>query len=128
MSRGKTVSASRRSAAAAAFGALGPSPSEHLLLAVHCARSHHVAALYRTPAGAVYVSVPRARSHGHRDRHDSAHHGGHRDRPWIDWVAPGDGVAPEDPLPGGCECGPRSLSRTRLIRAVEDGERRLVID
>jgi hypothetical protein len=128
MSRSRTASASRRSAAAAAFAALGPSPSEHVLLAVHCARGHHVAALYSSTAGVVYVAVPRARSHGHRDRHDSAHRGSRGDLPWIDWVAPGDAVAAEDPLPAGCECGPRSLSRLLLLQAVADGDRRLVID
>jgi hypothetical protein len=128
MSRSRTVSAARRSAAAAAFRALGTSPSEHLLLAVHCARSHHVAALYSTPTGVVYVAVLQARSHGDRDRPDVAHRGGHGEQPWVDWIAPGDGVAPEDPLPAGCECGPRSLSRTRLLQAVESGEHRLVID
>jgi hypothetical protein len=105
-----------------------------VLLAVHCAQAHHVATVYTTSVGPIYESHPRAHSHGGRDRHDAAHHGGHRDTPWLDWLAPGDGIGGvggttlDDPLPAGCECGARSLSRARLIAAVEAGDRRIVID
>ncbi len=118
----------RRQAATTAFQGLGPSPSERALLRVHCAASHHVAGVYRTPGGAVYASVPWRHGHGDRDRHDAAHHGGHRDEPWIDWLDAGDGVTLDDPLPAGCECGARSLSRARLLDAIAAGDHRMVID
>ncbi|WP_088290126.1 hypothetical protein [Kineosporia sp. A_224] len=118
----------RRRTAERAYAQLGHSPSPRPLLAVHCASAHHVATVFATPAGAVFVSVPRAHSHGDRDRHDAAHHGGHRDRPYVDWVDPDGGVTLDDPLPAGCECGARSLSRRLLLRAVAAGEHRMVID
>ncbi len=128
MTRSPSIHASRQAAAQTAFDGLGPSPSDHLLLAVQCAQAHHVAALYRTSSGVVYVARPQAHSHGDRDRHDAAHHAHHHGTPWVDWVEPGEGVALEDPLPAGCECGARSLSRALLLQAVADGEHRLVID
>lgn len=123
-----TVHSLRQRSAAEAYQALGPSPSEKTLLVVHCADAHHVAAVYDTPTGPVYASIPRAHSHGARDRHDAAHHGGHRDEPWLDWLRPGGGVDLDDPLPAGCECGGRTLSRALLVQAIDAGERRMVID
>jgi hypothetical protein len=128
MTRSPTVHDLRRRAAEAAFRALGPSPGEHALLVVHCARGHHVAGVYPSVDGPVYVGVPWAHGHGARDRHDAAHHGGHRDVPWIDWLEPGEEVGVDDPLPAGCECGMRSLSRRRLVTAVADRLGRMVID
>ena len=128
MTRTPTVHALRQQSATEAYRALGSSPSEKVLLAVHCADAHHVAAVYDTPAGAIYVSVPWAHGHGSRDRHDAAHHGGHRDEPWIDWLRLADGVGPDDPLPAGCECGKRILSRRLLQQAIDAGDRRIVID
>jgi hypothetical protein len=87
-----------------------------------------VATVFTTPTGPLYASHPRPHSHGDRDRHDAAHHGGHRDDLWLDWLAPSAGVAMDDPLPAGCECGARSLSRARLLAAVESGDRRIIID
>lgn len=107
---------------------MGPTPSDHLLLAVHCAQAHHVATVYTTPSGPLFVSHPRPYAHGDRDRHDAAHHGGHRDDPWLDWLAPGEGVSVDDPVPAGCECGRRSLSRARLLAVITSGDRRMVID
>jgi hypothetical protein len=98
------------------------------VLVVHCASGHHVGALYRSPAGLLWAGPIWARAHGDRDRHDAAHHGGHRDTLWMDWVAGGQGVSTDDPLPAGCECGPRALSRVRLLAAVAEGVHRLVID
>ena len=111
-----------------AYRALGSSPSEHLALAVQCARGHHVAAIYRTPQGLVYAARPAARSHGDRDLPDAAHHGGRREALWFDWLAPGPGLTIDDPLPAGCECGKRQLSRSRLRDAMNDRGKRLVID
>jgi hypothetical protein len=128
MSRTPTVHSIRHRAAEEALRALGPSPSDHAALVVHCACAHHVATVYTTPGGLLYSAVPWSHGHGDRDRHDAAHHGGHRDQPWLDWLDPGDGVSIDDPLPAGCECGTRSLSRGRLLVAVTSGERRMVID
>ncbi|MGB8380398.1 MAG: hypothetical protein WCG47_03955 [Dermatophilaceae bacterium] len=111
-----------------AYRALGSSPSQHVALAVQCARGHHVAAIYRTPQGLVYASRPSARSHGDRDLPDAAHHGGRREAFWFDWLTPAAGLTMDDPLPAGCECGRRELSRSRLGEAMRDGGKRLVID
>jgi hypothetical protein len=111
-----------------AYRALGPSPSEHVALAVHCASGHHVAAVYDTPGGLVFAAHQWSHSHGDRDRHDAAHHGGHRDALWFDWLVPSPGLTDDDPLPAGCECGQRSLSRSLLRAALAAGDRRLVID
>jgi hypothetical protein len=97
-------------------------------LAVHCACAHHVATVYRTPSGLLYAAVPWRHGHGDRDRHDAAHHGGHRDTPWLDWLDADQDVGLDDPLPAGCECGARALSRRRLLAAVAAGEHRIVID
>lgn len=93
------------------------------MLTVHCAAGHHVGVVYRTPGGLVWAGIPHAHSHGGRDFVDAAHHGGHRDTPWVDWLA-----AQDYPLPAGCECGPRSLSRARLLEVVATGDHRLIID
>ena len=124
----RTVHEVRAHAAGAAFRALGPSPNLHRVLAVHCARGHHVAGVFRTPEGPVCVTRPRAHAHGDRDRHDAAHHGGHRDTDLVDWLEPGVPPEVDDAVPAGCECGPRSLSRTALRAAVAAGEHRLVVD
>lgn len=118
----------RREQAEAALRRLGPSRDASVLLAVHCADAHHVATVYGTELGPVYAGVLRTSSHGARDRHDSAHHGGHRDRPWVDVLQPADGGGTDDALPAGCECGRRSLSRALLLQAIAVGTRRMVID
>lgn len=123
----RTVHEERAQAAEAAVRGLGPSPNRHRSLAVHCSRSHHVASVYSTPGGQVYTARPWAHGHGDQDRHDAAHHGGHRDAVWADWLDPGDPSLVEDGLPAGCECGPRSLSRAVLRDALAAGTRRLVV-
>jgi hypothetical protein len=95
---------------------------------VHCAQAHHVATVFTTSTGPLYVSHIRPHAHGARDRHDAAHHGGHRDDLWLEWLTPDGAVSIDDALPAGCECGPRSLSRARLLAAITAGERRLVIE
>jgi len=128
MTRSATGHAVRQRSAETAYRALGPSPSEHAVLVVHCAGGHHVAAVYATGSGLVYASVPWRHAHGDRDRHDAAHHGGHRDTLWLDWLATDGGVSADDPLPAGCECGARTFTRARLEQAMADGVHRLVID
>ena len=118
----------READAREAFLALGSSPGDHAALAVQCAAGHHIGTVYRTPHGPLYAGVPWAHSHGDRDRHDAAHHGGHRDGLWMDWLLPDEAVTQDDPLPAGCECGTRSLSRTRLIEALASGEHRMIMD
>lgn len=104
-----------------AFEALGPSPSEHAVLHVECAHSHHLAAVHATDAGLVYHTVLHAGSHGDRDRYDSGHHGDQLGLDWFDLLDAGDGPAVDDDLPAGCECGPHTLSRAALLDDVAAG-------
>ena len=105
----------RRLAAQAAWEELPHGGHDHVLLQVHCARSHHVAAIFDTPQGPVYAAHVRARSHGSRDRVDEPH-GDQEISRWFDFLEVDD--AGEDELPAWCDCGHRSLSRATFV-AVE---------
>lgn len=107
-----------------AFEALGPSPSEHVVLRVECAHSHHLAAVHTTPQGLVYHTVLHARAHGDRDRFDGGHHGAQLGNDWYDLLDAGDSPAVDDDLPAGCECGPHTLSRADLLEDVAAGRRK----
>lgn len=123
----------RRAAAQTALDGLEPSPGAHAILAVQCARAHHVAVVYASPDGLIY-SAPQLRRHAHgdRDRFDGHHrepkHSHAGPRPWVDFLVPGADPTVDDELPAGCECGQRTLSRAALTQAIREGERRLVID
>lgn len=108
-----------------AFEALGPSPSEHAILHVECAHSHHLAGVHETSAGLVYHTLLHSKAHGDRDRFDSGHHGSQLGRDWFDVLDAGDGPAVDDDLPAGCECGPHTLSRRGLLAEVAAGRTEL---
>jgi hypothetical protein len=132
MTRSPISHASRRAAAQAALDALGPSPGAHAILAVRCARAHHVAVVYASPDGLVYAATDLQRhSHGDRDRFDSHHrepgHGHAGRQPWVDFLLSGADPDVDDVLPAGCECGRRTLSRAALAQAIREGERHVVV-
>jgi hypothetical protein len=54
---------------------------------------------------------------------DEPHHGASRGTEQVELLE-GDAMA-DDTLPASCECGPRVLSRSDLLRAVAGGKRRL---
>ena len=96
-------------------------------LRVQCGRSHHVATVYATDIGLVYVAPVRARAHGSRDRIDEPH-GTREPERWFDLLGAGDGLMVDDGLPAWCECGQRTLSRRALTDWLAEGEHRVVVD
>lgn len=117
------MSGQAREAARKSLHALGSHRADARRLSVRCGRSHHVAAVYATPAGLVYTSVTGRHAHGSRDRVDQPHHGAARGTEQVEMLE-GDALA-DDALPASCECGPRVLSRADLLRALADGKHRL---
>ncbi len=115
----------RMAAAREAFESLDDKRSS-TVLDIQCDRSHHVAKVYRTPVGLVYVSDRRARSHGRRDRVDTGHDAGRIDQ-WVDLLEHLSAVDAPDSLPAWCDCGQRSLSPEAVAKWVEQGEHRVVI-
>ena len=65
----------RHDRAGRALSDLGDARSEHEVLSVQCSHSHHVATVYRTPAGLVFHSITGPHAHGRMDRADVAHRG-----------------------------------------------------
>lgn len=117
--------AARSDAARQAFQSLGDTRSA-TVLDIQCERGHHVAKVYRTPVGLVYVAARRARSHGRRDLPDTGHNAGRIDQ-WVDLLEDlGTADAP-DVLPAWCDCGSRSLAPTAVLEWVAQGERRVII-
>ena len=125
MSTSALTPAQRRQTARAAMTALGSKRAEHKQLSVQCSRSHHVAIVYTTPAGPVYVAVTGPRAHGSRDRHDAAHHNNTHGVEQVDLLVDDSDPMVDDALFASCECGPRTLSRAELLRAIAEGKRRL---
>lgn len=121
MSTARSSVEPRRRAASAALAALTSRRSDHQLLGVRCARSHHVAWLFDTEAGIVYATVTGPHAHGSRDRVDTAHHGGRRGTEYADLLDAGPHA--DDELPAWCECGPRTISRTALVHALDADQR-----
>lgn len=111
----------RRALAERALATLGADRHNQILVRVRCARSHHVATVYGTEAGAVVVTQVGPHAHGSRDFVDLAHHGRRPGAEYVDLLD--GGPFAEDELPAGCECGTRTLSRTQLRRAIEDYRR-----
>lgn len=105
--------------------ALGSHRGGHTLLSVQCSRSHHVAAVYTTPAGPVYTSVTGPRAHGSRDRQDAAHRDHRHGVEHVDLLVGADDLMVDDGLVASCECGPRTLSRAELLTAIAEGRKRL---
>jgi hypothetical protein len=95
--------------------------SDHQILGIQCSRGHHVATVYETPDGPVYLSITGSHSHGSKDFIDTGKHGLSRGAEHVDLLAAEAGT--DDDLAAWCDCGPRNLSRTELLRLVRSGER-----
>ena len=117
----------RSRVAEAAWSTLPSGGHDDVRLSVQCARGHHVATVYDTDAGLVYVAPVRAHSHGAYDR-PAEPHGDQRPHRWFDLIAEGQSTAVDDALPAWCACGHRTLSRSAVLRWLGSGEHRVVID
>lgn len=127
MAQQDTTHATRRQRAHDAWAALPHGGHDAVRLRVQCGRSHHVATVYDTAAGRVFVAPIRAHSHGSRDRVDEPH-GDHDIETWVDLLdADGDPLT-DDTVPAWCDCGPRTLSRVAMLEWIAAGERRVVVD
>ncbi|MVU76952.1 hypothetical protein GPX89_06795 [Nocardia sp. ET3-3] len=111
----------RRLAARRALDDLRDDRDDHALVRVRCGRSHHVATVFDTAAGAVYESLIGPHAHGRRDYIDEAHHADRRHIRFVD-LLDGDRYT-DDVLSAHCECGDHELSRARLRKAVDTHER-----
>ncbi|GAA5107794.1 hypothetical protein [Haloechinothrix salitolerans] len=109
--------------AAAALAEYGSHRSDHQRLAVRCQHGHHLAFVYDTPSGLVYWAITGPHAHGSRDFVDTPHHAATRGKEYVDLLE----AEPyaDDEVPAWCDCGPRSLSRAALARAIAD-ERRTI--
>ncbi|WP_028663177.1 hypothetical protein [Saccharomonospora halophila] len=116
----------RRAAARGAVEAL-EQPRRHVKLQVQCAEGHHVATVYDTEMGPVYVARSGQHAHGSRDFVDAAHHDSEHGVEIVDLLDPKADVTVDDALPASCECGPHTLARSELIRPIESGEHRLLL-
>lgn len=116
----------RDRAAQQAWAALPHGGREHVTLRITCANGHHVATIYDTVAGRVFVAPVRAHAHGDRDLPD-APHGDRRPQQWFDLLVDADPL-PDDPLPAWCDCGPRTLSRHAVLAWLRAGEHHVIID
>lgn len=111
----------RQLAARRALDDLGPDRDDHTLVRVRCGRSHHVAAVFDTAAGAVYESAIGHHAHGRRDYIDEAHRADRRHIQYVD-LLDGDRYT-DDLLPAHCECGGHELSRRQLRDAIDTHQR-----
>lgn len=127
MSTGFPSPTARRAAARAAVEALDERRDEHVRLRVRCAENHHVATVYDTTIGLVYTSRIGGHAHGSKDFVDVAHHDARHGVLVADLVDPGPEEIAEDELPASCECGPRTVSRADVMRALAAGERRILV-
>ena len=94
-------------------------------LQVQCGAGHHIAAVYRTPAGLVYMATVRSRSHGDHDLPDEPHD--QAPHHWFDLLEV-EHPTVDDALPAWCDCGHRSLSRVAVLDWISTGEHRVVVD
>ncbi len=118
--------AKRRTAARNAVQAL-EQPNRHVKLRVQCAESHHVATVYDTDEGLVYVARSGPHAHGSRDFVDAAHHDAAHGMEVVDLLDPKADVTVDDALPASCECGPHTIARSELLRAIGSDEHRLLV-
>ena len=114
------MSGPRHDRAVRGIAELGDALADHQVLSVQCPRSHHVAAVFETSTGLVYRSITGPHAHGRQDRQDVAHHGSTHGLEYVEML---DSDQADEALPGSCDCGPWSLSRTDLLAAVRAGER-----
>lgn len=126
MEKGFATPAVRRAAARAALEAL-VQHDQSVKLRVQCAENHHVATVYDTDVGLVYVARSGPHSHGSKDFVDVAHHDAAHGVEVVDLLDPGADAMVDDALPATCECGPRTVSRSELLRTVESGQHRLLV-
>jgi hypothetical protein len=115
----------RSEVAQAAWAELPHGGRDAIRLQVQCGHSHHIAAVYATPAGLVYMSTVRPRSHGDYDLPDSPHD--QQPHHWFDLLEV-EHPDVDDALPAWCDCGHRSLSRVAVLDWIGSGEHRVVID
>ncbi|MGE5698273.1 MAG: hypothetical protein ACM4D3_24405 [Candidatus Sericytochromatia bacterium] len=126
MSRQVDLSPTEREAMARqALDDLGKQRDDHALLRVQCGRSHHVAAVFETPAGPVFESLLGPHAHGDRDFVDTAHHGTLHGSRYVDMLEAGRFT--EDLIPARCECGTYELSRSELQRAIDAHQRTVLL-
>ncbi|MGW3543105.1 hypothetical protein ACWDNI_21565 [Nocardia niigatensis] len=111
----------RQLAARRALDDLGRDRDDHALVRVRCGRSHHVATVFDTAAGAVYETQIGPHAHGRRDYVDETHHADRRHSHYVDLLE-GDRYT-DDLLPAHCECGNHALSRTQMRHAIDTHER-----
>jgi hypothetical protein len=114
------MSDARHDRAARGLAELGDQLSDHEVLSVQCRHSHHVAAVYRTDSGLVFRSVTGPHAHGRKDRSDVAHHGAHHGQVYAEVL---DDRQADPMLPGWCDCGSWSLTRSDLLADVRAGVR-----
>jgi hypothetical protein len=119
------MSDARHERAARGLTELGGELAEHEVLSVQCRHSHHVAAVYDTGTGLVFRSMTGPHAHGRKDRADVAHHGAHHGQVYVEVL---DDPQADSMLPGSCDCGPWSLSRTELLADVRAGARTVHVD
>ena len=84
-----------------------------------CQHGHHVAAVYRTPAGLVYQADTGPHAHGSKDFVDTAHGSHSRGNEFTDLLEADEMTA--DDVPAWCDCGHRTLSRAELAELVRSG-------
>lgn len=121
------ASSGRHDLAERAWSALPHGGRDRVKLQVQCDRAHHVATVYETAVGLVYVAPLRAHSHGSRDRFDEPH-GEAKPHRWFDMIGDADEQTLDDSVPAWCDCGPRTLSRAAIRAWMAAHERRVVVD
>ena len=114
-----TASEDRRRIAVDALSTLGSHRADHQRLNVQCSRSHHLAGVYETDAGLVYLAIKGPHAHGRKDRADTSHHGGPRGTEHVDLLV--GGPMSDDALPAWCDCGAHTLSRADLLSRAASG-------
>jgi hypothetical protein len=122
-----TASTGRHELAQQAWSALPHGGRNEVRLQVQCSRAHHMAKLYETGAGLVYVAPLRAHSHGSRDRFDRPH-GEAKPGRFFDLLGDADEHTVDDALPAWCDCGPRTLSRAALHEWLAAAEHHVIVD
>lgn len=117
----KTESTRRQDRAREALGDLGTARSESQALMLQCRAAHHIATVYRTEAGLVYLARTGPHSHGDRDFIDTGRHGSRGGSEYLDFVVAG--ALADDGLPAWCDCGSRRISRQEILRLIREGRR-----
>jgi hypothetical protein len=117
----------RRELAQAAIASLDTHRAKHQRLNVQCSRSHHVATVYDTASGLVYVALTGPHAHGSRDFVDAAHHDKAHGFEHVDMLVASTDPMVDEALPAWCECGPRTLFRSELLGAIAEGKRRIQV-